>query len=151
MKPKKYSESKIETAQNFLSKYDLSFESLDESQKEILIGYTQARKNLMLIFCLLFFGLAVNSVGAYISYQTTDSGIKEIIKTIELNTESALFIYGKSCFWWGFTFSLYLFVALLMLVYISLIALSFKGRCKYLNAFLPALKQSFDNDKNPSN
>jgi len=152
MKQKKYSESKINRAQKFLSKYELSFDDLDESQKKIVINYTGVQKLYWLCFLVLASSLILWSFLAYTEYQTADSGIDQISKVQISATESSLlFYYGKVCFKWGLTFGLYSCFAFLMLVYIILTWVGLRAKFQLLDAFLPSLKQSFGDDKFSNN
>jgi len=151
MKQKKYSESKVKTAQNFLSKYDLTFDSLDEAQKKVLVNYTSVQKQFLL--CLIIFtgSLIIWSFIAYAEYQLANSAIDEIGKISIQENEDTLHRYGKLCFRFGFNFGLYSFVALMMLVCIISYSAGLKAKSQILNAFLPALKQSSNNDNTSSN
>ena len=150
MKQKKYSESKIITAQKFLSKYELSFDGLNESQKGIVIGYTQAKKHLLLCVILLTLGIIVCSISAYISYESVKYfiGVNCDLSTIKDN--DALRSFGKACFGLGFGSCLYSCVACLMLIYIIVISITLKTKRQILDAFLPVIEQPSDNDQIPN-
>lgn len=151
MKQKKYSESKIKTAQDFLSRYEVSFDALNERQKKNVVGYVTIKKLLALSLSALVFALVVFSVMAYVTYQKADSRIIDISKTSTFENEDALLIYGKTCFKWGFNVGLYSFTAFMMLIYIIFTSVGISTKFYILDAFLPALKQSSDDNQIPSN
>lgn len=147
MKKQKYSESKIETAQKFLSEYDLSFDSLNEVQQRIIVNYTYSRKYYLLCLVLFIFGMIVFSSGAYIVFQTTGSGIDELIKMSILENIDSLCLYGKIYFKSGLVCGLYIFGAFFMLANIIFISTCLQAKFQMLNTFLPAIKYIPDNDK----
>lgn len=146
MKEQKYPESKIKTAQEFLSKYGLSFDYLDANQKKIVSSYTQLHKHLLLILILLILSIIIFSVGAFIAYQSVKYfvGVNCDLSSLENNDD--LRAFGKACFALGFTFCLYSSIAFYVLVCIVFIFARLRTKFKILNAFLPSLKFNSDNE-----
>ena len=147
MKQKKYSESKIKTAQKFLSKYDLSFNALDEQQKDSVVKYTFARKHLILCLATYIFSMTVFIIAAYLYYTRAQTGIDKII---ELSASGEIInarIYGDFCFDKGVLFGMSSFIALYMLMFTIILPLTMRQKRQIIDAFLPALKQSSDNEQ----
>ncbi len=151
MKQEKYSESKIKIAQLFLSKYDLSFDSLNKLQKKVVVNYTSVQKLFGLSLAALIFALTVFSAMAYLSYSQSESRIEKVVE-LSLSGESInLDKFGHSSFSLGFTIGAQSCTAFAMLLYIIMLLLTSKLRGQVFDVFLPALKQSSDDDENSSN
>ena len=151
MKQKKYSESKIKTAQEYLSKFDLTFESLNEPQKKLVVNHTSVQKLFGLSLATLIFALTVFSVIAYIGYSQSESRIEKVAE-LSLSGESVnLKKFGNSSFSRGASVGAQSCVAFVMFLNIIMLVFTSKWRGQVFNVFLPALKQSSDNDKIPSN
>ena len=151
MKQKKYSESKIKTAQKFLSKYDLSFNALDEYQKQSVVKYTSVQKYLTLCLIVYLFSMIVFITGTYLYYTRAQAGID---KVIELSASGEIINarkYGDFCFDKGVLFGSSSFTALYMLISTIILPLTLRQKQQTLDAFLPALKQSPDDNKISSN
>lgn len=146
MKKKVYSVSKIKTAQKFLSKYDLTFESLNEQQKESVVNYTYGRKYTkagvwLLICCLIFF-----IAGAYLCYARTLTIYDQVAKASDSGEIINLHNYGKLCFGRGFIVGVFICAAFFALSNLTAIPLILKVNHKIFDAFLPIIKQSSDNE-----
>jgi hypothetical protein len=142
---KKYSESKIKAAQKFLSKYNLSFDALDEPQKQVVISYTYLRNFLTVCLIALTFGLVVFSVLAYVYYNRAYATIDQISNLSSPSKAIDLRTYGESCFGRGINFGVHSIGAFMMLIYIVLFLAGLRGKFQMLNAFLPALKHPSGN------
>jgi hypothetical protein len=150
MKRKQYSESKIKTAQKFLSKYNLTINDLTEQQKKIVVGYTYVKKYFSLFLILLMLSAIVFSIGAFISFQSVKYFIGVNCDLSAIKDNDALRSFGKACFGLGFGFCLYSSVACLMLIYAIINSIVLRTKSKILTAFLPTLKQTSDDNENPS-
>jgi len=151
MKQKKYSESKIKTAQKFISKYDLSFDSLNELQKKAVISYTYGQKGLTLCLVIFLFSMAVSIVGAYLFYTRAQTGIDKISELSASGEIINLHEYGQFCFERGCSLGMHSFLALYMLLLSIILPLILRQKRQILDAFLPAIKQSSNDDNTPSN
>ena len=151
MKQKKYSESKVRTAQKFLSKYAIPFDSLDEKQRKVVISYTYGQKLLTLCLVLFSFSLAVSIVGAYLFYTRAQNGIDKITELSVSGEAINLHEYGHFCFDKGCSLGMHSFLALYMLLLIIMLPLILKSKRQILDAFLPAIRQSAENEQIPSN
>ncbi|MHC4552687.1 MAG: hypothetical protein ACYSUT_07970 [Planctomycetota bacterium] len=151
MNQKKYSESKIKTAQKFLSKYDLSFNILNESQKKSVVRHTQGRKYLLLCLVTYIFGMTVCVIGAYLYYARAQTGIDKIVELSASGEAINLRKYGVFCFEKGLLVGMSCFSALYILMFTIILPLIMRQKRQILNAFLPALKQPPINDNEEPN
>ena len=146
MKPKKYSESKIKTANKFLSKYNLSFEDLNEEQKRFTIKYTYSTKGLVFYLSILLLGVLIFSLQGFIASESINYFIGKGTDLANYELESD----GKICFALGFISCFFYFIASLLLLYGILLPILKKNKLKSLDAFLPDLRLTPINDKETS-
>jgi len=151
MKQKKYSESKIKTAQKFLSKYDLTFDDLDEPQKKAVVRQAYGQKYLILCLVVFTFGLITSIVGTYLTYNRTHTYIDKIVELSASGEVINLDKYGAFCFEKGSLVGMHSSCVLYTLLFIITLPLILKVKHQILDAFLPSLKQPSDGNKNPSN
>lgn len=151
MKPKKYSESKIKTANKFLSKYELTFDSLDQNQKQSVTKYTSFRKCLFLFLVADFFFMTIFITKAYLCHTRAQTELDRIIESLSPEQITNAREFSSFFFEQGLLVGVLSFSALIMLIYIFLLLKGTRGRFQTINAFLPALKQSSDNEQVTSN
>ncbi len=149
MKQKKYSDSKIKTAQKFLSKYDLPFETLDESQKKVVINYTGVKKLFWLVLAALIFGFVVDFWGACLIYSHSQTIFDQAAERSASAEKINLHTDERLCFMQGFTVGLEACAALVMLSCIIMFIMISRWRGQVFDAFLPSLKNNIDNDQTP--
>ena len=146
MKQKKYSEAKIKSSKEFLSKYNLTFDALDEEQKLAVVRYSYPKKILWLATLSLLVGFIACSVMVYLHYTKTYTSIENTAELIPFMKENS-----KSSFIDGFFVGTQTFAAIMFFIYIITIPFTLKWRWQVLNAFLPIIKQSANHEQTPSN
>ena len=151
MKQKKYSESKIKTAQKFLSKYELTFDNLNALQKNVIVNYTSTQKYFALSLFTLIIGSIIFALGAYYYYESSFSIINDVTEKFASVETFDLYEFGKICLERGSLIGLYSLVAFVQFLNVILILLFSKRRGQVFDAFLPALKRTSDDNKTPSN
>ena len=147
MKQKKYSVSKIKTADIFLLKYDLSFDCLTDPQKQVVVTYTNAKKRFWFHLILFVICAVISSYFAFVTYHSVGYFVGESNDLTAWTPQ----LRGKACFAFGFTFCLSSSIAFLMLICPFLIHMLLRAQFHTLNAFLPALKKPCNNDQTSSN
>lgn len=142
MKPKKYSEFKIKATNKFLSKYNLTFDNLNELQQKATVSYTYHRKFLFFGLVVLLLAIIIFSYWAFVSYLSVGYFVGESSDPSTLTPQ----LRGKACFGLGLCAG----ATALTAFYLFLNALIFpwvlRQKRQIFDAFLPSLNQSSNNE-----